>query len=92
MNILTDVRKRLRREKKDGLLDDIARDFLADFEHMKHANDLYPMVINLLLGIRYRLRKEKNYDFADYIRKRLLESNIMVDDQESVSTYRIEVK
>jgi cysteinyl-tRNA synthetase len=46
-----------------------------------------------LLDVRNKLRKEKNYELADYIRKRLLENNILIDDQSiDVSTYRLEAK
>ena len=93
MKILSEVRERLRREKRTDLIDDIARDFLGMFEQMKNVNELYPRLISLLLDIRNRLRKEKDYDFADYIRKRLLENHILVDDRGvDVSTYRLEIK
>lgn len=90
MLILTQVRERLRNAGRSDLLGSIASDFLGMFER-KGVTGLRPAVITLLLGIRHRLREEKDYDFADFIRKRLLENNIIVDDQGcGESTFRME--
>jgi cysteinyl-tRNA synthetase len=65
---------------------------LAEVEK-RLANELYPKIIALLLYVRNVLRKEKNYELADYIRKRLLENNIIIDDQSiDASTFRLEAK
>lgn len=91
MDVLQDVRKRLKDEGKIKLLDDIAGDFLDEFMHIKDESAFFPMAINLLLRIRNRLRKEKNFEFADYIRKRLLEEGIYIYDKKvGESTYRTE--
>jgi cysteinyl-tRNA synthetase len=90
MLILTQVRERLRNAGRNDLLGSIASDFLGMFER-KGVTGLRPAVITLLLGIRHRVREEKDYDFADFIRKRLLENNIIVDDQGfGESTFRME--
>lgn len=93
MTVFEDVRNKLRKEHKNKLLDDIAGDFLDDFMSIKDESEFFPMMINLLLRIRNRLRKEKNFEFADYIRKRLAEHRIHVYDGETgESTYRVELK
>lgn len=93
MDVLHDVRKRLKDEGKSTLLDDIASDFLDDFMRVKDENEFFPMMINLLLRIRDRLRREENYELADYIRKRLLQERILVYDKKAgTSTYRMEAR
>jgi cysteinyl-tRNA synthetase len=91
MDVLHDVRKKLKDEGKGKLLDDIAGDFLKDFMSIKDESEFFPMMINLLLRIRDRLRQEKNYELADYIRQRLLQERILVyDGKTGASTYRTE--
>ncbi len=87
MVILSEVKKRLQSEERGELLNEIAVDCL-DLLESKGAGGVRPIVIDLLLDIRNRLRKEKNYKLADYIRKRLQENNIIVDDQGDGSTFR----
>jgi cysteinyl-tRNA synthetase len=92
MRILNDVKKRLQDEGKGALLDEIAGDCL-DILVSKAAGGVRPVVINLLLRVRNKLRKEKDYEFADYIRNRLLEQHIVIDDQSiDTSSYRLEVQ
>ena len=87
MVILSEVKKRLQNEERDELLNEIAGDCLGLLES-KGAGGVRPIVIDLLLDIRNKLRKEKNYELADYIRERLQENNIIVDDQGDGSTFR----
>lgn len=88
--ILKDVKKRLEDQGKGALLDELAGDCL-DILTTKVVGDVRPVVIDLLLNVRNKLRKQKDYEFADYIRNRLLEQHIIIDDQGvDVSTYRIE--
>jgi cysteinyl-tRNA synthetase len=62
-------------------------------EGLKDKIELYPRLIELLLSIRNRFRKEKDYESADFIRDLLLEQRISIDDQGlDKSTYRLEVK
>jgi cysteinyl-tRNA synthetase len=88
MVILSEVKKRLQNEKRDELLNKIAVDCLDSLER-KGAGGVRPIVIDLLLDIRNKLREEKNYELADYIRKKLQETNIIVDDQSDGSTFRL---
>jgi len=90
VQILSDVKKRLREEKRDSVLESITS--IDDFELLKDIKNIYPLIIRLLLRIRDELRKEKDYEFADYIRERLSESGIFVDDSTKGSTYRREVR
>jgi len=87
MVILSDVKERLQHSGRQQFLNDIAGDCL-DILQTKGAGGVRPIVIGLLLNIRNRLRKEKDYELADYIRKRLQENNIIVDDKVDGSTFR----
>lgn len=87
MVILSDVKERLQHSGRQQFLNDIAGDCL-DILQTKGAGGVRPIVIDLLLNIRNRLRKEKDYELADYIRKRLQENNIIVDDKVDGSTFR----
>jgi cysteinyl-tRNA synthetase len=93
MQVLADVKKRLDDNKRDDLLQYLRADFFDNVIHIKDTSELYPRVVNVLLDIRNIFRKEKNYEFADYIRMRLLEQNIVIDDQGiDKSTFRVEVR
>ena len=87
MLILSEVKKRLQHEGRQQFLNDIAGDCL-DVLQTKGAGGVRSIVIDLLLNIRNRLRKEKDYELADYIRKELLDNNIIVDDKADGSTFR----
>jgi cysteinyl-tRNA synthetase len=92
MTILTGIREQIKKEGGTELVDDLARDFM-DMLERSEAGGLRSAVINVLLRVRNRCRKEKNYKLADLIRDKLLEINIIVDDQSiDVSTYRVETK
>jgi cysteinyl-tRNA synthetase len=87
MMILNDVKKRLHDDGRQQLLNEIAGDCL-DILQNKGAGGVRSIVIDLLIDIRNRLRKDKNYELADHIRKRLQENNIIVDDKINGSTFR----
>ncbi len=92
MQILGEVRAKLGEKNKQSLLHDTAGDFLEMFES-RGVRSVRPAVIRLLLSIREKLRDAKDFELADYIRDRLRESHIIVDDQgASGSTYRVEVQ
>jgi cysteinyl-tRNA synthetase len=93
MKILAEVEKRLASANRTELLNDIMVRFHDRIIGIRNVNELYPKIIALLLYVRNVLRKEKNYELADYIRKRLLENNIIIDDQSiDASTFRLEAK
>jgi cysteinyl-tRNA synthetase len=93
MQVLFDVEKRLHSDKRDDLLQYLKSDFFEKIIGIKDAGELYPRMVNVLLDVRNIFRKEKNYEFADYIRKRLLEHGIIIDDQNlDKSTFRVEIK
>jgi len=93
MGILRDVIDKLKTEKKMDMLDTVKDDFLNIMNKIKDINDAFPSATNLLLDIRNRFREKKNYEFADYIRKRLIEIGIQIYDKEAnVSTYRVEMR
>ena len=87
ITILSEVRKRLQNEGMHALLSEIAGD-CVDIIESKGSSGVRSIVIDLLLAIRNKLRKEKNYELADYIRQRLLDNNIIVDDQSDGSIFR----
>ena len=92
MRILSDVRVRLQEKNEQGMLDSTASDFLRMFES-EGVGSVRAAVIRLLLSIRERLRDKKDFELADYIRNRLRENHIIVDDQNTGgSTYRVEVQ
>ena len=92
-NIVVDVKKKLLKDKRNDLLDAIEHDESGMLEGLKNKSDLYPRLIELLLGIRNRFRREKDYESADFIRNLLLEQRITIDDQGlDKSTFRVEVK
>jgi cysteinyl-tRNA synthetase len=91
MNVFREVKGRLESEKRDDLLKVLADDFLTITDKIKTIDDVFPAVIGILMNIRNRFRKEKNYDFADFIRKRLLTHRVQIQDKGvDVSTYRLE--
>jgi len=93
MTILAEVEERLVSANRDELLSEIKVRFHDSIIGISNVNELYPKVIAVLLHVRNIFRKEKNYELADHIRKRLLENNIIIDDQSiDVSTYRLEAK
>jgi cysteinyl-tRNA synthetase len=93
MQILMDVQKKLQGESRNDLLQYLKSDFFDRIITIKHTDQWYTGVVNVLLDLRNRFRKEKNYEFADYIRERLLENNIIIDDQGiDKSTFRTEVR
>ncbi len=87
------VKNELKEQHKDDLLTAIEKDSAVMFDDIKKVEDVFPGIVNLLLRIRQRLRKEGNYEFADRIRKLLAERNITFQDlSDGTSTYRLEVK
>ncbi|MBE0433470.1 cysteine--tRNA ligase, partial [candidate division WOR-3 bacterium] len=93
MKIVAEVEEKLNIANKQKLLDSMKEWFYHRIIGIKHVDELYPKTIAFLLQMRNELRKEKDYELADYVRKRLLDNNIIVDDQGiDASTYRLEVK
>lgn len=91
--IIVEVKNKLQKDKRDDMVGAIEHDESAILEGLRKKSELNPRLIGLLLDIRNRFRKESNYGFADYIRNRLLEHEIIVDDQGlDKSTYHVEVK
>ncbi len=91
--IIIEVKKRLQEEKRSDLVNAIEHDESSMLEGLKDSSELYPRLIELLLGIRNIFRKEKDYEFADFIRTRLGEQKIVIDDEGlDKSTYRVEVE
>ncbi len=89
--ILEDVKKKIGEENKQDILSDIKDSVFSCVANMKERDDGFEIVMSVLLDIRNRMRKEKDYEFADYIRKRLQELNIHIKDRDlDTSTYRVE--
>lgn len=79
-DVLEDVMQKIPEEKRSRLFGAVAKKFLADFILIKDEGDFFPVMLNLLLFMREELRKEKDYEMADYIRKQLTEKGILVQD------------
>jgi cysteinyl-tRNA synthetase len=93
MNILREIKQRLKAENQVDLLDALGKDFLGILDELRTIDDVFPRVIGLLLNLRRRLREDKNFELADYIRQRLAQEGIIFDDlSDGTSTYRLEVK
>ena len=91
MEILHEVKAKIK-DEKSALLDSAAQDLWNQLESMKSSNEFFPSIVNVLLGIRNRLRKEKEYGLADFIRERLAQKGIHILDKGDVSTFRVEAK
>jgi len=65
---------------------------IMDFESAKTVADesLTGDLINLLIDIRLKAKKEKNYALADEIRNKLKELGILLQDSKDGTTYKIE--
>jgi cysteinyl-tRNA synthetase len=81
-DVLEDVLQKLPEEERSRVLDKVARKFLVDFLTIREEDDFFPVMLNLLLFVRDELRKEKNYEMADYIRQQITEKGILVQDME----------
>jgi cysteinyl-tRNA synthetase len=93
MEILCEVLDRVALEAKTDLLEGIEDELLKMPKVIRNISDVFPNMVGLLLHIRNKLRKEKDYAFADQIRQRLAANCIIVDDQGAdKSTYRLEAK
>ncbi len=91
MEILHEVKAKIK-DEKSGLLDNAAQELWNELENMKSSDEFFPNIVNVLLGIRNRLRKEKEYGLADFIRERLAQKGIQIFDKGDVSTFRVEAK
>ncbi len=65
---------------------------LGFVEEKKETDDLSPKLLEIILHLRNQLRKNKQYEMADEIRKKLNDLGIIIDDNLNGSTYRREVK
>jgi cysteinyl-tRNA synthetase len=93
MAVLVEVEEKLQRAKRDDLIEMIKSEFHSKLTKLHAASELFPRIINLLMDVRNIFRKEKNYEFADYIRNKLMEKNIIIEDQGiEQSSFRLEVK
>ena len=91
MKVLREVKARLKSEKST-LLNAAAQDLWNQVESIKSSNEFFPNIVNVLLNLRNRLRKEKDYELADFIRERLAQKNIQIFDKGDKSTFRVEAK
>ena len=91
VEILHEVKVKLK-EKKSTLLDTATLGFWNLLEDIKTNEEFFPNMINVLLQIRNQLRKDKDYELADFIRERLAQKGIHIFDKGDVSTFRVEVK
>jgi len=92
IDVLREVKAKLK-DKKSELLDFAARDLWSRLETIKSSDKFFSNLVNVLLDIRNQLRKEKNYELADFIRERLAHKHIHIFDKEiDVSTFRVDAK
>jgi len=91
VEILHEVKVKLK-EKKSTLLDTATLGFWNLLEDIKTNEEFFPNMINVLLQIRNQLRKDKDYELADFIRERLAQKGIQIFDKGDASTFRVEAK
>lgn len=91
MEVLREVKAQLKPEKST-LLNAAAQDLWNQVESINSSNEFFPNIVNVLLSMRNRLRKEKDYKLADFIRERLAQKGIQIFDKGDVSTFRVEAK
>ncbi len=90
--MITEVRQGLADKGKPEIIEGLFNDFF-ELLREKEFSGLRSALINLLLRIRNRLRREREFGLADGIRDRLAEKGIIIDDQgNDKSTYRLEIK
>ncbi len=65
---------------------------LGFVEESKKRDDLSPRLIEIILWIRNQVRKNKQFELSDEIRKKINDLGIVIDDTKDRSTYRWEVK
>lgn len=65
---------------------------LGFVEEKKETDDLSPKLLEIILHLRNQLRKNKQYEIADELRKKLNDLGIIINDNLNESTYRREVK
>jgi cysteinyl-tRNA synthetase len=58
----------------------------------KKTDNLSTRLIELILKTRNSLRKEKNYNWADEIRRNLKDLGVIIDDTEDASRYHLTAK
>ncbi|MFC1942500.1 cysteine--tRNA ligase [Chloroflexota bacterium] len=73
----------MRGEKLDWLLDTIEN----TVKDSKEDIELVRRYVNLALGVRYALRKDKQYDRADNIRNRLISCGFIVEDTATIARW-----
>ena len=56
------------------------------------GDGLTPALLDLLVGLRTEVRKDKNFKLADEIRNRLAELGVVLEDRPDGSAWRIEPK
>lgn len=91
MEVLREVKAQLKPEKST-LLNAAAQDLWNQLESINSSNEFFPNIVNVLLNMRNRLRKEKDYKLADFIRERLAQKGIQIFDKGDISTFRVEAK
>jgi len=91
IGVIRDVNDRLNKENKASLVQAVWSEYLQHLHSFKNLEDVFPAFVNLLLDIRNRLRKEKNYELADFIRDELGAHGIQIHDKSiDASIYRVE--
>jgi cysteinyl-tRNA synthetase len=89
-DILRDIKDRLESENRQDILSAIKGELFDAVGGIKNRHDVFPLLVDQLLQIRNMMRKEKNFQFADYIRDRLAKSRIQIQDKDvNTSTYRV---
>ncbi len=90
---LKEIIKKLEDDGRQNILDEIKDELWKMYGNFRRAGDVFPGMVDLILRIRNILRKEKDYSFADYIRSRLADTGIQIQDINlDKSTYRLEVR
>jgi cysteinyl-tRNA synthetase len=91
VEVIRNVSDRLKNDNKEGLVAEVWNEQLQFIDSFKTVDDVFPSFVDFLLRVRNRLRKEKNYELADFIRDELGARGIQIRDKGTdASTYRLE--
>lgn len=93
MDVFREITAKLSVTQKTDLLKAGREKLNARINDLKTIDDVLPAIITSLLDLRNMVRKNKDYEFADYIRERLAQIGIQIQDKQAdITTYRLEAK
>jgi cysteinyl-tRNA synthetase len=93
MDVFREITKRLVQEGQDVLIEGVWKHFYHTIEGMRSMDDVFPALVGFLLDIRNQFRKNKKYEYADFIREKLAQQGIQIHDEGvDKSTFTLEIR